>query len=896
MFRSSLFLTLSIFVFLSGAAHVPPAALLDPGSWSVASAVGQPAVVNSITITNQSGAAIGNYPFQFARPFIDGAIANEPQVLINGSPVTTQADVKNRYPDGSVEFAVIAVAIPAIPASGSLTLTFQNQTAGNNTPLTQAQMLSLNYNLVATLSLESTAGVTTTASAKLMLQNGDYKLWTSGQVAQTIMLADDTATRKYDIGFGDGYHPVRPRFNVTFWPATHQVLVRVVVENGLSTEIEDAAYTATVRVGGVGPGGSGSSGSIYSANLTGTQTTYPKLHWAYTRWTRKSWIGGTPSAQVNIDNNLAYLESTRFLPNFDTSIVPSQSNIASEYARYAQNANDIYDGLWNQPTNSTTWTSTMAATGARQEIAPYPEWTALWLYTGDWRMRQVSLGLADQAASWNMQIREGNSTKRFLLTDAAGSGTGLGKVLSRVDHESMFIGQPFTWGNSSDNLVKVGNVDVNDPWPADGAHLPSPFYPQYILTGDPFYLEEMGFWDSANSFTCWGASPNDQQGCGPYPSTAVYQGAVHSQLRGNGWIGRSEAETAFAEPDGTPEKTYFTALTHEMLERWEGGLNITGTAFDGTPEKVWGYTVGNDLSLNYPSPVAGLPPTLHNWESNCNPVNAIQANCEPNTTYVPNVVGTYTAPWMQWYDQYALGRITELGYAAKAIQLWLGVYPINMINNSGIPELVALYESPVEMTATDFQGYISGNTLTVTAINPEDVPSPPITVGETVSESTPWEGACDPTYKTTCPVAIGTVITRLGTGTGGVGTYIVNNAQTAGSAAAQLNLLSGGFYSTWPALEAAFSPGFLTGTGAWAGNSTAIPAYFASNLASDGREVWLTPGLAMLVDQTAPNVAAAVDAAWSWWQMNVYSKVPDFANDPKWAIVPRTDTNVLPAQ
>src|SRR5271169_4639305 len=108
MFRSSLFLTLSLFVFLSGAAHVPPAALLDPGSWSVASAVGQP-VVNRITITNQSGAAISNYPFQFARPFIDGAIANEPQVLINGSPVTTQADVKNRYPDGSVEFAVIAV-------------------------------------------------------------------------------------------------------------------------------------------------------------------------------------------------------------------------------------------------------------------------------------------------------------------------------------------------------------------------------------------------------------------------------------------------------------------------------------------------------------------------------------------------------------------------------------------------------------------------------------------------------------------------------------------------------------------------------------------------------------------------------------------------------------------
>jgi hypothetical protein len=105
-------------------------------------------------------------------------------------------------------------------------------------------------------------------------------------------------------------------------------------------------------------------------------------------------------------------------------------------------------------------------------------------------------------------------------------------------------------------------------------------------------------------------------------------------------------------------------------------------------------------------------------------------------------------------------------------------------------------------------------------------------------------------------------------------------------------MISGGFFGTWPAVEAAFSPGFLTGTGAWAGNPAALPAYFAGNLASDGRQVWLTPGLAMLVDQGAPNNASA----WSWWTKNVYSTVPDFANDPKWAIVPRTDDNVLPAQ
>jgi hypothetical protein len=61
----------------------------------------QKRVANSITIRNASGDIRKNYPYQFGRPFVDGAIANQPQVLVNGQPVATQADVKNRYPDGS---------------------------------------------------------------------------------------------------------------------------------------------------------------------------------------------------------------------------------------------------------------------------------------------------------------------------------------------------------------------------------------------------------------------------------------------------------------------------------------------------------------------------------------------------------------------------------------------------------------------------------------------------------------------------------------------------------------------------------------------------------------------------------------------------------------------------
>ncbi|HEV2100255.1 MAG TPA: hypothetical protein VGR45_15200, partial [Stellaceae bacterium] len=646
------------------------------------------------------------------------------------------------------------------------------------------------------MTLDPLSGSSQTASARTMLQNGDYKLWTSGPVAQTIELADDTTARKYDIGFGDGHHPFRPRFYATFWPATHQVSVRVVGENGLSTEIEDLAYKLTLSLNGQ---------KVYSADLSGTQATHPKLHWAGSRWTKTFWIGGTPSAQVNIDNNLAYLASTRFLPNFDTAITVSPSAVTTEYARYTQNANAPYDGSWNQPTNSTTWQSAMPSTGARQDIAPYPAWTALWLYTGDWRMRQVALGLADQAASWPMHVRETDPTKRFLITDPTGvtPASGYGRPISHADRQSAFGRLAtggnglFNWGKAADNLkAAASSVNKGDPWGWDGAHQPQAFFPQYVLTGDPFYLEEMTFWASITAFDCWGQSPTDGQGCGPYPAPAgFYGGAIHDQLRGDAWILRNRAETAFAEPDGTPEKTYFTALTDEAIARWEGGFQLSAGFPATNPIKAWGRKVGNEGTTNAGAFKGQVPP-LHNWESICDPALPFTACVNDAVWLLPTLAGSFTAPWMQWYLQYALGRVYELGYPIGAVAAWTAPFPIGMINASAMPTLVGFYQiAPLRQGAA-------------------------------------------------------------------------------------------GWFTTWAGLISALNltPNCCGGRG--------FPIYFTNNLASDGRPVWLTPGLAMTVDQKQPGAAQA----WSWWKANVYSKVPDFANDPKWAIVPRTDTNVLPAQ
>lgn len=76
--------------------------------------------------------------------------------------------------------------------------------------------------------------------------------------------------------------------------------------------------------------------------------------------------------------------------------------------------------------------------------------------------------------------------------------------------------------------------------------------------------------------------------------------------------------------------------------------------------------------------------------------------------------------------------------------------------------------------AFTFSGYISGTTLTVTTANSFN------TIG------------ANQVLSTTPGASAGTMITALGTGTGGVGTYTVNNSQTLGSAGSPILFTSSG--------------------------------------------------------------------------------------------------------
>ncbi|WP_457570433.1 hypothetical protein [Desulfovulcanus sp.] len=606
-----------------------------------------------LTITEQKGISSTNYPVQIGRPFLKGEIKHYPQAIINGQPVLTQADVKCRWDDGSVKHAIISFLIPELKANDKLKISFQDQLTGNNDDYpTATDMLSDSYNFDAQIELTNPDGTkTVSASARDMLQSGHFVYWTKGPIATTVILADHSVTRKFDLGF-DSYRSFRPIFHATFWPALKKVRVRYIGEVANTEALQDMKYSLKLILGYNSPE------AVYSKPLF--------THYAATRWTKVYWIGSAPE-EIIINHNLDYLKETKALPNYDTSKQIPESVIASEYNIWLKASKDLYD--------TGNWQKDMGSPGGRREIGPYPAWTVRWLYTGDVRMKKMAFGNADLAAAWPMHFREGNPDKYF---DIKKTMPGVGKVISISDRPSLRLAVlDYKYTHPEDRVVPVGPVS-NGGWKPDGAHQPDAFYPQYLLTGDYWYLEEMYFWASYSAASSNGAATAYPYGRGP---TGAEGCSVGGQVRGKAWTFRNRAELAFIAPDDSPEKNYFTILTENTIAGWEGVHNITDTKFLGNACWDWGHSM---IGQKYRG--LGVPP-LHHWERGS---GIFVQQCMDSS-----VVKDATSPWEQNMLLYALGRAKELGYPTEPIIQWFAPHLINQITNPDYsPYLVATYRIP----------------------------------------------------------------------------------------------------------------------------------------------------------------------------------------------------------
>jgi len=619
------------------------------------------AASDSITLYDADGISQAGRPVTMGRAFAQGDIRSCPQPVVNGTPATTyQADVKNRWPDGSVKFAVIGL-IADIPANGSAPVFFQDGgTCNNDSGLTQAQMLNFDAGSgpgAWDADIEVTAGGSTQATdAKTMLQNlsfGDCKLqyWQQGPVVTSVIVQDCTASSVYDFGWSwNGAtmsNPVtgnaataslHPMFILSFFPTKKTVQVDFVLENMWTGRGQDQQYSVKLKTGNPLTSVYSSAGQPY-ADSSGIFT---QLYG--TRWI-KTFFSGTPLGHIRIDHNFPYLVSTQLLANYDQvnasvspdspdgtcALLSNNSYAASDYQCFIGTYPGVSDGDKGDITGHALIQRAMNSGNDKGKLMSREELDYLYnmrtcgdangacakawyILTGETGAADTNLsaavpgggGMWEAFAQFPFHFREsrtggsfycsGYDTANTTLSSGCGSGAG-----NTTGHGISRHAYPTTGQSSYGSVAPLVGTVNRGPWSFDdgSAHWVDFSYPHYLLTGSYFAMEEVQQGANWGNFSL-NPDPAFYDGNGAFTFFNWGAGA-----RGMTWALLQNAYAGMVSPDGTAEQTYYSAVLRANAAVMEGYYGTTGTAL--TPSSR------NTSCSGYP-PFSATPANATRWD------------------------------------------------------------------------------------------------------------------------------------------------------------------------------------------------------------------------------------------------------------------------------------------
>jgi hypothetical protein len=639
---------------------------------------------NSVTIKDQSGSAQSNRPFSISRVFAKGDIPHFAQAVVGGSAVTTQCDVKTRWPDGSVQHAIMSFQA-SLPASGSITVNFVDQATGNNAgAMTQAQMLAANWGA----EIDITNGTTLTANARAMLtawsgSTSDPRVtyWLQGPICTQVILEDRTTALSFDLGW-DSYKPLHPIFVVTFYPGySAGTKVEMILENMWTTKLEDQTYSLALKTGN--PLGA----PIYS------QTNY--THISKSRWRKVFWSGAQPGA-VNVDFNLPYMIYSQIVPNWDLSKTVSVTSDVNAFNSSDQG--DLCPKTGCSPTAGAhaLWQQYLPNTGGRPDIGVFPAWYVRYLYSFDPNEYSVLIGQAGVGSYDPMHFRESATGKFF---DSAATINAFGRPLSIDARPTIWIaGLNRTDTTSAQDLITPVGTTTTAGWTDDLAHEPGWVYIPYLVTGDWYFLEELYFHAAGDLATASPGYANYNRG----NSWGFFPFSV--QTRGQAWGLRDVAHAALMAPDGTPEKAYFLQKLNNNIAIEEGNQNVLDGIYTPSDPTCAGYTTGgpnvNKWCFGRMTIGENIPNPLHFMDAATIAVDCSDPEFVPSTD--PYYCSRADSAWMYGYKYNVLGHIQELGFGIGPLNQTQFLWLLHVLQDPAFnPWLSGAYEIGVRRTSTN---------------------------------------------------------------------------------------------------------------------------------------------------------------------------------------------------
>ena len=403
----------------------------------------------------------------------------------------TQTDVKTRWPDGSIRFAVVTANVPR---AATYAISAAPIASGAFTPALPSASVAL-----------AVGGTTYTAALPTVSAND---LWLSGG----LVYEGRTAIAPVSSTDGTAHPFLRVIFDTRVYnDGTGRV--DVTVENVLD---KTGATTVTYNV----------------AIVVNGQTVFAKnsvQHYYLTRWRKLFTFGGAAFAAITPDMGPLY--KSRALPPYLALV----ANLVT--APTGANFDILQPGAL---------TANMPDHGGRQELAPYPDWTARYLVHRDPTQRAFVLANGDLSGSWPVHVREAEG--------ASNTGIGAERLVSLDERPTIWYdsraknnGLDFIHGSPMP-IIEYGSTvpgPGQSPLIPDNAHQPSIAYVPYLLTGDRYYAEEMAFWANYAMMRT-------------YPADGVRgsQGILgYNEVRGYGWALRNIVDAAAYYP-GSEVRSY----------------------------------------------------------------------------------------------------------------------------------------------------------------------------------------------------------------------------------------------------------------------------------------------------------------------------------------------------
>ncbi len=471
-------------------------------------------LITTIDIRSMSASAQTNVPVTFGHPFAPGDFDPVNESLyakVDGEDIPIQYDAVATRGDGSARLAVVSALLASLGGSATKAIELY---AGAHFSQPGGSFNTTGWNPI--VSISASGGPWTVAPRDQLLaqlaSNTGVRL--NGPVAKEVRLM---------LPFKNGSNQDHPHLRLCLDVRLYNngsIRTDLIFENGslLAASPANYAYGVTITDG---PGGS----TIFSqASFT---------HYSRARWHRVLWHGTQPLVRPR--HNKAYFLDSRITWNLNRSLTIANGALNTIQSNLSMGGSG--------PMATGGLTTDMPGTGGRDEIAPIPKWSAMYLLSFDDRAYTAMIANADGAATAHVHFRD--------MT------TGL-----PVD----VVSRPNIAVRNGTSSPSVPSTPSGSPWNADMSHQGSYFFIPYVVTGDNFYLEEMTFW------TAWNIAAVDASGRG----TSNGWLAPVEQLRGVAWGFRSLLECAYALPDGHAQKAYFTTIKNNNVSYFNSNFTTTG--------------------------------------------------------------------------------------------------------------------------------------------------------------------------------------------------------------------------------------------------------------------------------------------------------------------------------